>query len=980
MVPSDNETKTTSVTVSFKKTLNLPTTDFPLRPNHSTDDPALIERWQSEDLFNKSYTHNQGKEKFILHDGPPYANGHIHLGHAYNKILKDSVAKSQRMFGKHVPVKPGWDCHGLPIELKVSQEFKNMPPFELKAQCRVYAQKWVEVQKAEFKQLGVLMNWDEPYLTMNQSYESAIVQAFGELFKKGYIEKKKKVVSWCPYDRTVLATAEIEYKDRKDPSLYVRFPLLDESIHNLSLDTGSKPVSILVWTTTPWTLPLNRAVMIKPCSLYSLVELPNEYLLIGSALVESVLKKGGAAGKVVQEIPAERLHQLLLRHPFIIDLQIPLLLEQGVSINDGTAAVHCAPGCGQLDYEVGRKNGLEIYAPVGVDGRYTAEIEPRELNGVLFSDAQGWVIKTLQEGGMLFHKESITHSYPHCWRCHNGLIFRATTQWFCNLEHDNLKERVLEAISKLSFWPEKSSNYLRAITQGRLEWCLSRQRVWGVPIPALLCQDCDFVFTSTDLIEKVAVGIATEGIEYWDKVSIEALGLSSLRCAQCQNGDFTKEKDILDVWFDSGVSHYAVLYDNPELGFPADLYLEGIDQHRGWFQSSILTSMILEGTPAMKGILTHAFIVDEYRQKMSKSIGNVVEPSEIIKQYGTDCLRLWASVTDYASDAVISKPLLQNVEQVYRKIRNTCRFLLSNLSDFNIETDAIELDKLSLIDSFALVELIMVNETIQASYKNYNMTAVYHQLSDYCTVNLSARYLDIIKDRLYTAAPKSFERRSAQTVCWLILDTLTKLMAPILSFTAELVSDQYQKEKSSSIHLQEFNSLDAVKTALFGTCSKELVAEDLSWLAKSAILQTVCAIEYGAKQQELLEWWELILKMRDALLKLIEVQREQGLIKHSLEAQIALYMQLPEVEQNQLEKLIHTLQQRGSHLSDLLKEVMVVSHIAIKPSAEGLEQTELPGLYGHVSQADGVKCPRCWQLDITIDRDGLCKRCQKIVR
>jgi isoleucyl-tRNA synthetase len=976
---SDNENKTLTPPVSFKDTLNLPTTDFPIRPDHKIDDPALIERWQKEDLFRNSFSHNEGREKFILHDGPPYANGHIHLGHAYNKILKDIVTKSQRMLGKHVPVKPGWDCHGLPIELKVSQEFKDVSPHELKVQCRLYAQKWIEAQKEEFKQLGVLMNWDEPYLTMDSGYEAATVRAFGHLFKKGYIEKKKKVVSWCPYDRTVLATAEIEYKDRKDPSLFVRFPVLAESVQTLGLK-DNKPVHIVVWTTTPWTLPLNRAVMIKPQSAYAVIELPTEYLIVGVARAEAIMQKAELQGKILQEIPAEKLGKLFLQHPFITDLQVPILLEAGVSTSEGTAAVHCAPGCGQLDYEVGRKHNLEIYAPIGIDGRYTAEIEPQELKGMLFSDAQGWVIKTLQDKGMLLHKESITHSYPHCWRCRNGLIFRATTQWFCNLEHDNLKERVLKAISQLSFWPEKSSNYLHAITEGRLEWCLSRQRVWGTPIPALLCKECDFVFTSEDLIERVAEGIEVHGIEYWDTVTIEELGLSSLRCAQCQMSTFIKEKDILDVWFDSGVSHYAVLNNNPALGFPADLYLEGIDQHRGWFQSSILTSMILEGMPSMKGILTHAFIVDEYRQKMSKSIGNVVEPNEIIKQYGTDCLRLWSSVTDYASDAVISKPLLQNVEQVYRKIRNTCRFLLSNLYDFDSKKDAVALDKLPLIDTFALVELIMVNESLQNYYKDYNMTAVYHQLSDYCTVNLSAQYLDIIKDRLYTAAPTSFERRSAQTVCWLLLDTLTKIMAPILSFTAELISDHYQKDKTTSIHLQEFNALDELKVALFGTCSKEQVADDLSWQAKSAILQTVCTIEYGAQQYELLQWWELVLKMRSALLKLIEVQREQGMIKHSLEAKLSLFIELPEAEQRLLERLFKKLRDQGVTFETLLKEVMIVSQVELKTNKQGLAQTELKGLYAHATHADGTKCPRCWQWDITTDVDGLCRRCQKIIR
>jgi isoleucyl-tRNA synthetase len=782
--------------VSFKESLNLPRTEFPIRPNTKADDPALLKRWADEELYQKAFTQNAGNLRFIFHDGPPYANGHIHLGGAYNKILKDIACKSRRMFGMHVPVTPGWDCHGLPIELKVTQEQSDLSRAELIKACRDYAAYWVSVQKEEFKRLGVLMNWEYPYLTMNFSYEAKELQALGSFVERGYIERSNKTVPWCASCQTVLANAEIEYADRKDPSIYVLFPLVSGEAKKL-FPTINEPLYITVWTTTPWTLPLNRAVLVKPNTAYVLLHLNNKYMLIGKELADDLIEKVGGEKEVVAEVSSAQLAGLYTEHPFVDELVVPILADQMVLTDEGTAFVHAAPGAGPQDYEMGIKNNLEIYSPVGPDGKYTDKIQPKELMGMPVSEGQIWVLKILAARDRLLYKTSITHSYPHCWRCRKGLIFRATKQWFFNLAQEGLKERVLRATETIDTLPEKSINRLQATIEGRLEWCISRQRAWGVPIPALICTTCDYTFITREFIERVADGVAKEGIEFWQHVSMADLGVADLKCPSCGAQSFRKENDILDVWFDSGISHFSVLLNNPELGYPADLYLEGKDQHRGWFQSSLLTSVALEGTPSMKMIITHGFTVDAKGHKMSKSVGNVVAPQEIIDKLGTDGLRLWASSIDFSSEAVVSDTLLRNVQEVFRKVRNTCRFLLSNLYDFDINIDAISLEKMRMIDQYALQELFEFNYAVLDAYAQYDFTAVFHKLSDYCSTNLSTFYLEIVKDCLYVEKADGHARRSVQTACWHILDTLTRLMAPIFSFTAEQISDLYQKDRKS---------------------------------------------------------------------------------------------------------------------------------------------------------------------------------------
>ncbi|HSC24883.1 MAG TPA: isoleucine--tRNA ligase [Candidatus Babeliales bacterium] len=932
---------------SFKDTLNLPHTDFPIRSNYKKTDATMLKRWENENLNNRSFEHNKGEEKFILHDGPPYANGHIHIGHAYNKILKDIVCKSQRMMGKHVPVTPGWDCHGLPIEYAVNKENPQVKGADLKKECRAYANKWIAIQKYEFKQLGVLMDWENPYLTMNFKYEAYTLNAFGILVEKGYIERKNKTVPWCISCQTVLASAEIEYQDRKDPSLYVLFELQENVSQALFPQLSNKPISLLVWTTTPWTLPLNRAVALKPNTDYVVLETENNFIIVGKSRLDEIAQLLNISNNSIAECNSEELIAVdaQVKHPFINNLYTPILVDDSVMTDDGTACVHIAPGVGPIDYEIGIKNNLEIYSPISPDGHYTNSINAIELIEMSIAHAQGWIIQKLLDNQKLLVKSSIKHSYPHCWRCRNGLIFRATKQWFCDLSRNNLKEKACEAIERITMLPAVSHNRFASTIDGRLEWCISRQRTWGVPITALICDNCDYTYINKDFIDDIANNIAKKGIEYWDTIVLEKIIPTSLICPQCAHC-LRKETDILDVWFDSGISHYAVLQKNSALQYPADIYIEGKDQHRGWFQSSLLTSMAIEQTPSMKTIITHGFTVDEQGRKMSKSLGNVVSPQEVIDQLGTDGLRLWVASVDITGDAIVSKKLLQNIQEVLRRIRNTCRFLLSNINDFTITSDAISVEKMNSIDRYALQELSILHEEVMHAYVDYNFTRVFHLLGNYCTVNLSAFYLDIIKDRLYVEKKDGFQRRSAQTVCYYILDALTKLMAPILSFTAEQISDEYQKNKTDSIHLQSFPVLHNKITS----------------------------------QQNQENSWEILKDIRSAILKAIELQREKQIVKHSLEARITLYIDSTADFFDTINNFFMDMNKRGESTESFLKEILIVSQCVIQSDNNNVQETELKGLYASVEHAHGVKCPRCWQWDITTDSDDLCRRCEKIVK
>jgi len=972
--------------ISFKDTLNLPTTEFPMRPKAKEDDPKMLERWESNDMYRKTFDKNKDRETFILHDGPPYANGHLHLGHAYNNVLKDIVTKSQRMMGKHVPVTPGWDCHGLPIEFNVRKENPGVSnKVELKKKCREYAQKWVDIQREERKRLGVFMDWDRPYLTMNYGYEASILRAFGEFVDGGYIARKNKTIAWCASCETVLASAEIEYQERKDPSVYVEFPLDQNISKNLFPEVSGSSVSLLIWTTTPWTLPLNRAVIIKPKEKYVILNLKNpskssggaKNVILGKSLAEKLCAKMEQECNIITEFDSEKLTGIKVHHPFVPDLQVPVIFDPFVAMDEGTACVHCAPGCGPEDYEIALKNNLEVYSPLTPDGKYSSEISPKELVGMSVADGQIWVIKKLAELDRMLYKTSMRHPYPHCWRCRNGLIFRATKQWFCDLSNNDLRQKALDACENIKALPEKSINRLKATIESRLEWCLSRQRVWGVPIVALICNKCDTVHATKNLVEKVAQQVEKQGVEYWDEVKIDELIPQEITCKNCGVRNFSKETDILDVWFDSGVSHYAVLSHRKDLSYPADLYLEGKDQHRGWFQSSLLTSMVLQPKPCTKCFVTHGFTVDSKGRKMSKSLGNVVAPQEIIDKLGTDGLRLWVASIDCQGEAVVSDILLKNVQEVFRKIRNTCRFLLSNLYDFDINKDALDIDSMLPIDKYALEQLFVFNQEIIASYDNFDFTAVFHKLADFCSVELSSFYLDIIKDRLYVEKPHGRLRRSAQTSCWYILDTLTRLIAPILSFTAEQVSDHYQKDKKESIHLQNFAPLELLWQKLCGNIQEDVGGARHVMRAYCETKEAINLLQTITVKEEI---WDVLKDIRSAVLKAIEAQREKGVMRHSLEAGVTVYFDLDDKHLSKLHEFYDMLDKAGQDVDKFFKEFFIVSQFKIAESDADLEYSGLDGMSIHVKKASGDKCPRCWQWDVTEHEHLLCHRCESVLK
>ena len=976
-----------------------------------------LDRWQNEDLYKKSFEHNKGKEKYILHDGPPYANGNIHLGHAYNKILKDILCKSRRMSGLEFPVRPGWDCHGLPIELKVTQEKKYASKVELMEACRDYANKWIETQRKEFKRLGVLMDWDNPYITMSAGYEADTLRAFAKLVEQGFIERKNKTVPWCYHDQTVLASAEIEYQDRKDPSIYAPFKLDSENSKKIFPEIKGD-VSLVIWTTTPWTLPLNRGVMIHNKEPYSLVEINGSYYILGAKVAEKVGNLIGSYGsihpsspsatpdtrherennssqktnpfapsvsegnvsrgiKIIETFSPLKLEGAKLQHPFIDNLIVPIILDESVGTDEGTACVHVAPGCGPIDYEIGVKNGLEIFSPISADGKYAEGIQPKELENMAVMDGQIWVIKKLAEVGKLLYKSSITHSYPHCWRCHNGLIFRATKQWFFDLDKHDIKGLALDSISKMNFIPSGGRNFLKATVSSRWEWCLSRQRIWGVPIPALLCNSCDYAFINSKFIEAVAVQFEKQGIEYWQKAPIEEL-IKDAKCPTCNKSDFRKEFDILDVWFDAGVSHYAVLYKDPALRFPADIYLEGVDQHRGWFQSSLITSLVLEKQACTKTIMTHGYTVDEKGRKMSKSLGNVVQPMDVIDKIGTDGLRLWVASIGYDSDPVASETLIKNVSEVFRKIRNTSRFLLSNLYDFDIKKDGLDVDQLLEIDRYALVKLYNIQNNILAYYGACDFTGVFHTLADYCSSELSSFYLDIIKDRLYVEASNGVLRRSAQTAIWHILDSLTKLIAPILSFTAESISDSYQKDKKDSIHLQNFSNLEYVKKAVAFEFN-ESVEIDVPTGIHAHIEDTSMAVLHESAVQEWEQQWDALKNLRDIILKEIEGLRAQSIVGHSLDIQVTLFVDLKHENYKVLEDFFKKLTLQHEALQQFFKEFLIISQFHFAKDNDDLPLIS-DGVYARVAKAVGSKCPRCWQWDAQPQEDGLCRRCTNVLK
>ena len=948
----------------FQNTMTLPTTSFAIRANPHVTEPALLARWQAEGLYEKSLIKNKGNKEFILHDGPPYANGHIHLGTSLNKCLKDFVCKSKRMAGYHVPLVLGFDCHGLPIELKVTAELgiekdrSSVDPVTFKKQCRAYAQRWIDIQREEFKDLGVVADYTKPYVTMEPVYEASIIRAFGKFVADGYIERKGKTVPWCSSCQTVLAGAEIEYQERKDPSCYILFPL-DHAVAKQTFPfiyekNATITVNVLIWTTTPWTIPLNRGVMMHPTATYVVLQgrTEQEAFIVAKDLADKICALVELPKIVLCEFDSIVLANKKLNHPCVDGLQVPIIFDLSVSLNDGTACVHTAPGCGPDDYIVGIKNGLEIYSPLAGDGTYTKDIQPAELSGMNINDGQIWVMRKLAELNRLFYKTSLRHSYPHCWRCRNGLMFRATDQWFCSLQKNAIVDRVLEQIQSIDFVPEWGRQRLQAFVQSRTEWCISRQRQWGVPITALVCTKCQTAQLDAAFIAKVADRVEKEGIEYWDRVSLSELQEHELlakdfACNSCGNQDiatFAKEHDILDVWFDSGVSNYAVLKQDNRLRFPADMYFEGSDQHRGWFQSSLFCSMILNNEAYAKTIVTHGYVVDEKKHKMSKSIGNVIAPQDVIKNYSRDILRLWVASSDYESDIVISEKLLKNMAEVYRKIRNTCRFMLSNLYDFNVDTDSVPLSQLLAADRYILASLGDLREKVLAAYEAYNFSSVVQLLNNFCANDLSGLYLDIAKDRLYLEKATGLMRRSSQTVLNLILEQLIHLMAPIMSFTAEELATAHTPLNVESVHLRNFPVLPS-----------SLALSDSE-----------------------VEVWQLLAAVRTAALKNIEIKRQAGIIKHSLESNIVIAFDKKSEQWAKLNSFFGELTQKGEDVRRFCKDWLIVSSVVFADD-DALPVSDYPWLSISADRADGIKCLRCWQWDAAGAHNDLCSRCAAIL-
>ena len=924
--------------MDYKATLNLPQTSFPMKANLPQREPEILARWERERLYERIQEAGQGKPLYVLHDGPPYANGRIHIGHALNKILKDVIVKSKTMEGYRAPYVPGWDCHGLPIEHQVLKELgdkkKTLSKIEIRKLCREYAEKFFKIQREEFQRLGVLGDWTNPYLTMTPDYEASILREFGKFVKAGGVYKGKKPVLWCPIDETALAEAEVEYEDHTSPSIYVKFPFADSldklaGQFGIKLPSGVARVAIVIWTTTPWTLPANQAVCLHPDFDYAFVKVGDEVFVIAEKLVDAFVKACGLTGHSILGPGSKgaRLEGLLCRRPLTDGLS-PILLGHFVTLDQGTGCVHIAPGHGQEDYELSLSNPLlKVFAPVDSRGRFTDEVP--EFQGLKVFEANPRINEKLKERGLLLGEGKLDHSYPHCWRCKNPVIFRATDQWFVSMDIGNLRARTLAEIDRVRWIPSRGRERIYGMIENRPDWCLSRQRVWGVPIPGFSCQKCGHVLTSPEIVEHVAKLVEKDGTDVWFEKDAAALLPAGTVCPKCQSTSFDKEKDILDVWFESGVSYAAVLKPR---GWEADLYLEGSDQHRGWFHSALLASVATDGKAPYKAVLTHGFVLDGEGNKMSKSAGNVIAPQDVIKEYGAEILRLWVAAQDYQEDVRISPTILKQLSESYRKVRNTLRFLLSNLYDYDPH-NAVPDESLSEIDRWALMRLHSRIRKIRCEYESFNFRQIIHELDWFCAVDMSAIYFDVLKDRLYTLPKNSSVRIASQRVLHEILLALTKLIAPLLSFTAEEVwqsipSDQRDAE---SINLTQFPTPNQLY-------------EDID-------LETR---------------WKDLLDVRSKVQAVLEEKRRDKLIGAPLEAKVLI-----DANAEKYELL--------SNYSDL-PGLFIVSQVELK---EVHHLPQRPDFEVRVVKAEGKKCARCWRYQTAVGANAthpeLCDRCVEAV-
>jgi isoleucyl-tRNA synthetase len=928
--------------MEYKQTLNLPKTDFPMKANLSQKEPEWLNLWEQNGLYQKIRALSEGREKFILHDGPPYANGNIHMGTAFNKILKDIIIKSKQMSGFDAPYVPGWDCHGLPIEHHVDKELgpkrKTLSQTEIRGRCRAYADKFINIQRKEFKRLGVFGEWDNPYLTMNYAYEAVIVREFGRFALQGSVYKSKKPIYWCTSCKTALAEAEVEYEAHTSPSIFVAFPLISD-LSEAYGDLKGKRVSVLIWTTTPWTIPANLALAFHPDFEYVAVQEEEEVYILAKGLLEKVSQRLSWKNPVVlTNLDPGFLEGKKCRHP-LYQRESVMILAPYVTLEDGTGIVHTAPGHGQEDYESGLRYHLDIYSPVDDGGRFTPEVE--FFAGQTVFEGNETVKRQLAEVQALKAEETIDHSYPHCWRCKKPVIFRATEQWFISMEANDLRKKALAEIDRVTWMPAWGRDRIRGMMEGRPDWCLSRQRSWGVPIPAFYCRNCNNWVITGEIIGHLESLIKDQGADVWFSSSEEQLLPPGTVCPHCQGTRFSKETDILDVWFDSGVSYAGVLEDRPYLRAPADLYLEGSDQHRGWFHSSLLASVGTRGTAPYEAVLTHGFVVDGQGKKMSKSLGNVIYPEEVIKKLGAEILRLWVSAEDYRDDIRISQNILQQLTEAYRRIRNTCRFLLGNVADFQSSVDTVPINELEELDRWALLQLQKVITRVRRAYEHYEFHVVYHTLYQFCTNELSAFYLDILKDRLYTSAPKAQERRSAQTAMMIILKALVGLMAPVLCFTADEVWSclPAENKEAESVHLTQFPSFDPL-----------LIDEEMD------------------------QRWKILLDLRGEVTKALEQARRLQLIGHPLDARVILH--LPD-------SLVTSIRP----YAEFLPTLFIVSQVELGKdvaSPKGFSSAEFPGLVIEIDKALGEKCERCWNfrtdLGLFPNHPTLCSRCHQAIK
>ncbi|CUU01882.1 Isoleucyl-tRNA synthetase [Armatimonadetes bacterium GBS] len=922
---------------NYRETLNLPKDEhtIPMRANLPEQEPRWQAFWHEQDLYAQLLAKPAPNGDFILHDGPPYSNGNIHMGHALNKVLKDIIVRSYAMRGYRTPYVPGWDNHGMPIENAVSQQFlqqgKTPSKVELRQACRAYAQHFVEVQRKQFERLGLVGDWEHPYLTMDYAFEAGIVRIFGELVKRGYIYRDLRPVLWCPVCQTALAEAEVEYAPKVSDAIYVAFPIVRDP---KGIFANAPNPAILIWTTTPWTIPANLALAVHPELDYALVATDGKTWVLVNELVPATMETLGVKEyRVLTTVKGSELEGVVARHP-IFERESPVVLADYVLAEEGTGVVHTAPGHGAEDFYTGKRYGLPILCPVDERGVFTEEAG--EFAGLpIAPEGNRAVIRRLQEVGALLHYAPYHHNYPHCWRCDSPLLFRTTVQWFMNIDHMGHREKALRAIEGVRWIPEEGENRIKAMVANRPDWCLSRQRAWGVGIPAFYCEACDEVLLTPETIEAVAQKIEQEGSDVWFDKPADYFLPAGTRCAKCGASQFRKETDVLDVWFDSGSTHRLVLETRPELRWPADLYIEGSDQHRGWFNASLMIAIGTKDAAPYRMVITHGFVLDGEGRKMSKSEGNVVDPLDVVQKMGADVLRLWVASTEYFEDVRLSDEILKYVADAYRQIRNTLRFIIGNLADFNPATDAVPYERLHELDRWMLARLQEYVRYALQAYESFEYHRFYHETRRFCNVDLSAFYLDVLKDRLYASAPDDPARRSAQTVLLELASVLTRLLAPILVHTAEEVWQRLPlPNKPASVHLAEFP-----------TAREE-------WLDKS-----------------LLERWERILEVREVVNRAVESAKNEKRIPNPQSAKVVVHAP---------GGLYALLSQYPTPPTpdNLLARVFGVSQAEVVPASDEAIQVV-------VEPAPGNKCARCWlvlpEVGTRSDYPDLCARCAQVV-